>query len=125
MFAALLLSAVMASSPPPSQPPAQADAAKPSAELVAAGWCVARSHSQDASGPGCDAGLGVSLQRWGRVAIVAAVGAHTAGTGLAWLAGYAAGKPIAISIGVVAPYDAHGIDLHGRGIAVGATFGFK
>lgn len=106
------------------------------AHLSAAGWCAVKTGSNDkadtstdkkAAKPGCDIGMAASLYEWRRLAAVAAIGTDTVGLGGAWIAQQGGeGRPtIAVSFGVVAPYDMTGISVSDWAIAVGATFGIK
>jgi hypothetical protein len=108
--------------------PALADgepAAAPS-PYIAAAWCEVYNDERPVDNDvavGCDVGVGVALYRYDRLAAVAAIGTKTIGVGLAWVVPNVE-RPIAISLGAIAPYDKRGVDVGGWAIAVGATFGF-
>lgn len=94
-------------------------------ELVAAAWCPVYSGDREDGAPGCDVGVGLALQRWDRWALVAAVGSKTVGGGVAWVVGNSQqGRPIAVSLGAIAPYDERGVDVGRWAWAVGATVSF-
>lgn len=105
--------------------------------LIAAGWCVvsdgeekavaddnAETEEEEPAEPGCDAGLGIALYRWRRLAWVAVAGSETLGTGVAWISYQPKSGPvIAVALGLVARYGSRGIEpkVH---LAIGATLSF-
>lgn len=104
--------------------------AEESPRLAAAGWCIAKASPEPESedepaAEGCDVGIGLALQRFGRASLVAVLGAQTTGVGLAWRPRRGGEGPvIAIAIGVVLRYDAGGIYINSAAPAVGATLSF-
>lgn len=90
--------------------------------VVAAAWCAIR--VDDAPNPGCDVGVGVSLVSHGRLRWVAAIGSSTIGTGLGWIVGRSELGVIAVSVGVIVPYDDQGINGEQLYPAIGATLSF-
>lgn len=126
--------------PDEAEEPAKEEAPAHRSPLIASVWCVISDSEQKpaeepddpedpeteetSSAPGCDAGLGIALYRWRRLALVAVAGSETVGAGLAWIAYQAkTGPVIAIALGIVARYDSRGIqrDVHP---ALGATLSF-
>ncbi len=131
LLAALLLAAsssrAQETEPTPEPAPEAEVAEQPEpSPLVAAGWCAvdsgepAAAEEGDEPTTGCDAGVGVALWTWRRLAPVAVIGTRTVGAGVAYLA-Y---NRVAIALGVVAPYDKSGIHAGGAQLALGATFSF-
>lgn len=110
--------------------------------LVGGVWCAAASdpwvldEPVDADGDGeldepatvdaCDAGLGLALWRWKRLAPVAVVGTKTVGLGVALIAHRAAsGRVFAVALGLIAPWNSEsGIHADKARLALGATFSF-
>lgn len=122
VLAMLLLCAV----PAVGQEDDAATAAPTTSLLTAAAWCPVYTDAPTDDAPGCDMGVGVALYRRSQLAAVAAVGTKTVGVGVAWVVGRMPtnDRPIAISLGAIAPYDERGIDAGRWGVAMGVTFGF-
>lgn len=91
-------------------------ASVPSRPLGAA-WCA----EQSDDGPGCDVGVALALARHDRLSWVGALGAETLGTGVAWSVAPDAGRPLAVSLGLVVRWDGTGIDTTQAYPAIGAT----
>lgn len=97
--------------------------------LVGAAWCVvlpaeARSEEPEEGALGCDGGVGAALWRNGRLAVVAVVGAQSAGGGLAYILNPGRGRPVALAVGVVVPWDTAGIYTE-PSVAAGITISWR
>lgn len=107
--------------------PLWADEDSKQSPLVVAGWCAVHGDKRDADAPGCDIGMGLLLwhsKRAPQLGMAAAVGTETVGAGMTWAIADSGGHPMAVSLGVIAPYDKLGIDVGRWAVALGATFGF-
>lgn len=113
---------VLMAAPLAAQEPAAPDIGR----FVAAAWCTVE--SQDEESPGyCDMGVGVALWRHKRLAWVAAVGAESVGTGIAWVAlspGSEGGPVVAVAAGIASQYSEDGIGRR-PALTFGMTLSFS
>lgn len=106
--------------------------------IAASAWCtVSDSKAEEVQGPsneenppvedetespiGCDAGIGASLYRWRRLAIVGVLGSKSVGAGLGWIIGRPMGRTLAVAVGYVCPWSSQGIVGNDCQLALGAT----
>lgn len=120
--ATLLLILLLLAAPLAAQGPAVPDIGR----FVAAAWCTVESDSEESPGY-CDMGVGVALLRHKRLAWVAAVGAESVGTGIAWVAlspGDEGGPVVAVAAGIASQYSEDGIGRR-PALTFGMTLSFS